>query len=119
MTTTRTVREDQHGTTTGYSYGCRCNSCRRAVAERNKAYRDQSGHQTSDSLRSRVLDILRREADLDDVAIVSGTEIGQELGISQPQASAAIRELGDDNLVRIEGRVKFDIPIVRLLGGAA
>lgn len=26
-TTTRTVREDQHGTRTGYSYGCRCGDC--------------------------------------------------------------------------------------------
>lgn len=33
MTTTREVRPDQHGTSTGYQYGCRCAECRAAMSK--------------------------------------------------------------------------------------
>lgn len=33
---TRPVRDDQHGTTTGYGYGCRCWSCRKSVADKRR-----------------------------------------------------------------------------------
>ena len=34
----RAVREDQHGTSTGYAYGCRCDTCRGAARAHNAAY---------------------------------------------------------------------------------
>jgi len=35
-----TVRPEQHGTRTGYHYGCRCDDCRRAIREASQAWRD-------------------------------------------------------------------------------
>jgi hypothetical protein len=34
----REVREDQHGTPTGYTYGCRCRQCTLANRDRNRQY---------------------------------------------------------------------------------
>lgn len=38
----REVRGDQHGTRTGYSYGCRCDSCRAAIAEYAREWRQRN-----------------------------------------------------------------------------
>jgi hypothetical protein len=37
------VRDDQHGTRTGYSYGCRCDACRAAQAACDSARRPRTG----------------------------------------------------------------------------
>ena len=52
--TTREVRDDQHGTTTGYAYGCRCQPCRTAAEAKRRVVRrrgiapDDSRHGTID-----------------------------------------------------------------------
>lgn len=49
----KTVREDQHGTSTGYGYGCRCEGCRAAGADRRRRYRERYPERVAESKRRR------------------------------------------------------------------
>lgn len=47
----KTIREDQHGTSTGYGYGCRCEGCRVAGADRRRRYRERYPERVAESRR--------------------------------------------------------------------
>lgn len=95
MTAKRTVRADQHGTETGYGYGCRCHDCR--VANR-------VGLHVSDETTEKVLAAIEREADLDGLITASQQRLGELASVSQQAASNAVRRLVAEGRVRAQGR---------------
>lgn len=98
MTAIREVREDQHGTVTGYAYGCRCHECRVAKSER------PVDHEVGEEVRERVYAALEHEADLDGISTASGDRLGELAGVSGVSARAAIKVLAGMGRIRVVGR---------------
>lgn len=94
----RTVREDQHGTATGYTYGCRCSDCRSAA----RLYRKEF---VSDEILSSVFAAIEHEADMDGLTTATGERLGELAGCSRESASVAIHLLAEQGRVEIVGRV--------------
>lgn len=100
--TTREVRADQHGTITGYVYGCRCNACR--IARREYA-REYSHESVSAGIALNVLAALEREADMDGIVTASAKRLGELAGISHHSAAKAVRQLASEGRVEVIGRL--------------
>ena len=47
------IRPEQHGTTTGYGYGCRCDACRAAASARRRDHRERNREQENARRRAR------------------------------------------------------------------
>lgn len=102
VTTRRPVRDDQHGTITGYVYGCRCGAC---VPAGRQYRRDRGGGRVSAEIADRVFAALEHEADMDGVATASGYRLGELAGVSHASATNALRLLADQGRVKIVGQV--------------
>lgn len=100
MTATRTVRDDQHGTITGYVYGCRCSPCRMA----RRDYSPTCDPATPETVE-RVYAALEHEADMDDIVTSSMDRLGELAGVSGMTANWCVHRLADDARVQIVGRV--------------
>lgn len=100
MSATRTVREDQHGTNTGYTYGCRCDECREAARE----YRREHGSSVGPEAVERVMAALEHEADMDGLVTASGDRLGELADISRAAVGLAIHELAEQGRASVVGR---------------
>lgn len=115
-TTQREVREDQHGTVTGYAYGCRCGECRTARREWAKAH-PTTGPKASAEMLDRVYEALEHEADMDGIVTATGARIGELVGISQHHVSVVVHELTQSGRVRIVGTVGVNVNEIHLIDG--
>lgn len=102
--TKREVRDDQHGTITGYTYGCRCNACRlgKRMYDREN---DRNEAAVSAEVLEQVLLAVEREADLDGITTATGARLGELVGISAQSANWAVHRLHDDGRLHIASRV--------------
>ena len=108
------VRDDQHGTVTGYAYGCRCNDCRGAAREYGKTPR------VSQDAIDLIFAALEREADMDDVSTASNERLGEVAGVSGRTADRAIHALANAGRITILGRsAGVGGALVIRLGGAS
>lgn len=85
----RPVRPEQHGTITGYVYGCRCDPCRAAQRERNRTHPGRA----SEEALGLVLAALEREADLDGIVTASSYRLAEISGLSNKTAWLAVDQL--------------------------
>lgn len=113
----RPVRDHQHGTTTGYSYGCRCEACRDAWRSYQRGY---TGPRVGAEALERVYAALEHEADMDGTVTATGERLGELAGISQRSANEAVRHLAETGRIKITGTVgKGSALMVDLIDGAA
>jgi hypothetical protein len=98
---TRTVREDQHGTNTAYTYGCRCNPCCEAARVYRREY---EGDRVSAETVERVYEAIEREADMDGLCTASTYRLAEMVGLSQKTAHHAVHKLAEQKRVQIVGR---------------
>lgn len=88
MTSPRPVRDDQHGTNTGYAYGCRCYACCAASRAYHRAYvsthRDQRNASKREARRRESADTFSRHASADEVRLWANS-----IGLTLPRAGRA------------------------------
>lgn len=114
--TARPVRDDQHGTITGYGYGCRCDQCRDA----RRGYQRASGDHVSADVLDAVYAAIERDADMDGLATSSSHRLAELAGISQPTAAAATRVLDAQGRIKVIGQVgRGGVPMIQLSDGVA
>lgn len=112
----RPVRADQHGTITGYVYGCRCEPCRKAKREYGAGRNDR---RVGPEAIERIFAALLQEADMDGIVTASAIRLGKVAGLSHTTARFAVEQLVEGGRIRSLGTVAQGIPVLELLEEAS